>query len=177
MGALRAVTCIGDHDGLIAVTSRDLMRCKQFNAELSTIGALFLSLFSPCLEQPYGGIPQVPDVIGALEVDRPRRALYGPSVPSWFQTRPVDGLILSGNAPKVKQYFIILYFCRWFSVYGATLSLRRQTSYRAIAFRYLIYNNKREPFIKIYNLYSLHGRLIVHNPLCSRDFDANTIIN
>lgn len=41
-------------------------------------------------------------------MDRPRRALYGPSVSSWFQTRLADGLtaILSGNAPKVKQYFM-----------------------------------------------------------------------
>lgn len=91
-----------------------LMRCKQFNAKLSTtIGSL--SFFPPCFP-----IEASPDEGASSEhrltryiigiVSR-RRALYGPSVPPRFQTRPADGslAILSGNVPKVKQYFTGLY--------------------------------------------------------------------
>jgi len=41
-------------------------------------------------------------------MNRPQRALYGPSVSSRFQTRLAEELaaILSRNAPKVKEYFI-----------------------------------------------------------------------
>jgi len=94
------------------VVPRDLMRCKQFNAELSTIGSLLLSLFSLAAPRWSSSGPDSADVIGALELDCPRCALYGPSVPSRFQTSYADGLaaILSGNAPKVKQYFIISCF-------------------------------------------------------------------
>jgi hypothetical protein len=88
------------------------MRCKQFNAELSTIGWLLLSLFPLAGAAPTWSSSDSADVIGALELDCPRCALYGPSVPSRFQTSYADGLaaILSGNAPKVKQYFIISCF-------------------------------------------------------------------
>lgn len=58
--------------GLVA--PRDLMRCKQFNAELSTIGSFFLSLFfPPLLKQPHDDVP-------GLRLDRCNRdARGGPS--------------------------------------------------------------------------------------------------
>lgn len=102
-------------DPTVVVHRARLMRCKQFNAKLSTIIGfsfffffLSFSFWSSPFGSASGASTDPPDIIGTSKMDRPRRALYGPSVSSRFQTRSAEELaaILSRNAPKVKQYFI-----------------------------------------------------------------------
>lgn len=99
-----------------------LMRCKQFNAKLSaTIGSASVPLsfsFSVSLfvalarQSPFSGVSGehwFTRYNRTPEVDCPWRALYGPSVPSRFQTRLADGLAARDFIGKRTESKTILY--------------------------------------------------------------------